>query len=714
MTSNRPQAAPDSGAPSSIFPPAAHAAAADTNIRHPSAPFASTGVWMDQSGWTHLGSSSFDFSLDQSGTSFNTEPLSDNDVYTGAATRGVNAYAPFRQDAHLFVSNPYGPNYSHAQQNTQAQLSSSSLTNTHLLRSQQQTHGFISALPAGDSTRTYPGQQSFPPAAPPRYAPEPSLGGGRNASQALQHANQPTSSSPVFTSAPIALAPQMQLATSQYAARPARVEQHPHHTVPPSPAAVAVHRHLRPYIPGSSHAAAGPSRVQRARRGGREKDSHLEDDKRKKSHSMRKAVACWRCALQRDPCPDEGTPCHRCASRSQKGQQYYFGCDRSKLPDFVHDFLPPSMTGMHQKQSIEDYISNKVVKWDKDNSIDIWLTCGYGPALPWKLYEFEPRDEEPCWQLQYLQDPDTRQQVSSRKYSPPFGLLKLDLSDDAHFDWYMDQLLHAKHLWEFGWTCFEEETQVDDFQARLLQAMCDLSMQTQDEELRELLRRILRMMVLTYIMGHTLTIAEETASGVLDRVKLSPKPPATTTQHVSPRLANRQLKFFFHILREKVSLDLLNWQQQTLRSSPRKDATWLPAFCVTLGLAMVLEEVQRTLWIQADAKARTAAPGVPPEEAEVEARNASERIDDRFGLLVGLFQCKYRDKKWGVGSFGNQTPLLRDAQANEFLREVFGLLVEKQAHLESRRDVPLSAQNQCCYTSRLVARFLLPFLGLPV
>ena len=26
--------------------------------------------------------------------------------------------------------------------------------------------------------------------------------------------------------------------------------------------------------------------------------------------------------------------------RAQKGQTYFFDCDRSKLPDFVHDFLP--------------------------------------------------------------------------------------------------------------------------------------------------------------------------------------------------------------------------------------------------------------------------------------------------------------------------------------------------------------------------------------
>jgi len=185
------------------------------------------------------------------------------------------------------------------------------------------------------------------------------------------------------------------------------------------------------------------------------------------------------------------------------------------------------------------------------------------------------------------------------------------------------------------------------------------------------------MMVITYIMGHTLTIAEETAFGVLDAVKMSKKPAEMTTQHVSPRLANRQLKFFLNVLREKVYLELLNWQQQTLRSSPKKEATWLSAFCVTLGIAMMLEEVQRTIWIQADAKSKKET-NVTVEQANTEAFNACERIDDRYKLLVGLFQCKYRDKNWGVGSFGNQTPQLRDPQSNAFLREVLELLYEKR------------------------------------
>ena len=47
--------------------------------------------------------------------------------------------------------------------------------------------------------------------------------------------------------------------------------------------------------------AARQSQLERNRRGGRQKHSHLPEKARQKSHKMRKLTACWRCALQRDP-----------------------------------------------------------------------------------------------------------------------------------------------------------------------------------------------------------------------------------------------------------------------------------------------------------------------------------------------------------------------------------------------------------------------------
>lgn len=142
------------------------------------------------------------------------------------------------------------------------------------------------------------------------------------------------------------------------------------------------------------------------------------------------------------------------------------------------------MTLMHQKQTIEDTVNEHVVEWDTFAPIDVYLTSGYGPPLRWKVHEFRARSDELLTQLQYYQDPKTGVSQAWKKYSPPFGLMKLDQSDDTHFETYLDQLMHPDYLCELGWTFFEEETQVDEeaFQANLLDFLCSLYRGTDDIE----------------------------------------------------------------------------------------------------------------------------------------------------------------------------------------------------------------------------------------
>jgi hypothetical protein len=184
------------------------------------------------------------------------------------------------------------------------------------------------------------------------------------------------------------------------------------------------------------------------------------------------------------------------------------------------------------------------------------------------------------------------------------------------------------------------------------------------------------MLLIQYIMGHTLTISDETVPTVISNIRHSRTPTNHTQQYTSPRLANRQLKFFFAILRNGIYEKLLKWQQQTLHTAGKKDQTWLPAFCVTLGFAMVLEEVQHSLYVQADAAVTRGE--MNREEADRVAGNACERIDARFKLLIGLFQCKYRDRKWGDnGSFGPGTPEVKDLDSQVFLSDMRETMIER-------------------------------------
>lgn len=464
----------------------------------------------------------------------------------------------------------------------------------------------------------------------------------------------------------------------------------------------------------SRSTAQSVSAADKISKGGRKKNSHLPVVSRERSHAMRKVGACWRCVLQRDPCDaPEGGCCSRCVMRANRGQTYYFECDRSKLPDFVHVFLPESLLLDHQKRNIESFVQREVVQWHVDNCIDVYLHSGYGPALHWRLYEFTPKNLEFLYQMQAYQDPQSRRSLTSQKYSPPYGLMRIDSVDDRNYEAYLEDLLSPQWLSTLGESAYAEENIVDDemFQCKVLDLMCSLYVGTEDQTLKPLLGDVLRMIIITYIMGHTLTITEDTTAAVINNLRHSPKPPAIQ-KFTSPRLANRQLKFFFHIVRNSIYEKLLKWLQHTLHTGGKKQETWLHSFCVTLGFAMVLEEVQRTMQCQAEAK--ICRKEATPQAAFDEAYGHCENIDKRFKLLIGLFQCKYRDRKWANhGSFGNGTPEFRDPVASDFLQTLRDLVEQREDHLRQRENVQFSLENQCFYTTRLTARFLLPFLNLP-
>ena len=153
-----------------------------------------------------------------------------------------------------------------------------------------------------------------------------------------------------------------------------------------------------------------------------------------------------------------------------------------KLPDLGMDFLPLSHTVMHQKQGIEDCVQKQVQAWDYTRPVEVLLTSGYGHPLVWELYEFKPTTEELLQQYQYLQDGETSQLVRFEKWSPPLGMIKLESSDGWRFERYLDELMTVENLPQLPWTCFEEESQFDGFQATMLDMICKLYLATIDRD----------------------------------------------------------------------------------------------------------------------------------------------------------------------------------------------------------------------------------------
>jgi hypothetical protein len=188
-------------------------------------------------------------------------------------------------------------------------------------------------------------------------------------------------------------------------------------------------------------------------------------------------------------------------------------------------------------------------------------------------------------------------------------------------------------------------------------------------QLRPILGKILRMLLVTYIMAHVLTIKRSTIEGVMRSMEHAEMPvDFQEIKHISPRLANLQFKCHFSRIRERLYVDLLNKFQAILSkfSGDAKESTWTRSFCLMLGFAMVLEEIQHTLYIQAHASM------IKDPAAEQRCIESCKRMDERFALLTHIHQTKYRSREKFTegGSFGPGTPILQDAASHIFADKV--------------------------------------------
>lgn len=168
-------------------------------------------------------------------------------------------------------------------------------------------------------------------------------------------------------------------------------------------------------------------------------------------------------------------------------------------------------------------------------------------------------------------------------------------------------------------------------------------------------------------MSHTLTIAEETKHASLQKLRSYPGPTSYVRKFTSPRMANRQLKYFFAKLQRNIFSTVLNRLQQIFKSSKGCDK-WLAAFVAVLGLCMVAEEQQKTVHQVMETRSRTDA-GVDGQgggggrvlsDAQQEAHRARSEwigqvyrekaeeacreIDARAAFVNELFRWKYNRK----------------------------------------------------------------------
>ncbi|TKA76155.1 hypothetical protein B0A49_03729 [Cryomyces minteri] len=332
------------------------------------------------------------------------------------------------------------------------------------------------------------------------------------------------------------------------------------------------------------------------------------------------------------------------------------------------------MTSMHELEELRAFYGQHVDSVYQD-ALEVEFESGHGPKIICEVYQFKPRTPELLRQLQYVKNSFTGKYEAREERSPPLAMQLMENRDVSLYDSYLD-LFVEHHLPGFPRCCFADEP--DNFQPRLLALMCELYHGTANEKkpfLRPVLHSVLRLVVATYIMGHTLNLSDNTKDEIVRRLG---SPREKFGRFCSPRMANRQLKFLFSFLHRKCMKALLSKIQNILRHSKVRE-TWVLAFCAVLGLGMVDEEVQKTIHIIMNS--RWTRRQTPQADAEWQAQWACEAIDKKFEYITDLFRRKYNSSSRSMNPLANydhtEVAQCLGGAATDFVRRVHALVVEK-------------------------------------
>ena len=152
----------------------------------------------------------------------------------------------------------------------------------------------------------------------------------------------------------------------------------------------------------------------------------------------------------------------------------------------------------------------------------------------------------------------------------------------------------------------------------------------------------LKLTVITFMMGHASTIAEDSRQYIWERLRQRPERPFGI--HTSPMYINKQLKFLLSSLQQDLFGEILLRIQQKLRENTRE--SWTPAFAAMAVVSMVAE------WVQVSVRCKeyyNKAKGFVS-TSDDSATRAVQNIEDRYGFLRRLFHETYRRRSKFLGN----------------------------------------------------------------
>lgn len=290
----------------------------------------------------------------------------------------------------------------------------------------------------------------------------------------------------------------------------------------------------------------------------------------------------------------------------------------------VECFLTQATQKMYNPFEILRFAGCNILGWNRGKSIEVFWTCGEKtmPRLQTRMHEFVPNNKLQN-QLQYSNG------QQKKKWSAPLAFLHLHVDDVIEYDAYINEIVdHNIHAF-VELHCEEDD---DDFQKRLFRLMIQVKLYSKSEH--KLRREVLRLIVATYIMGHTFTIAGETEAKTLSQMRSSPD---TKDKYISSRLGNRQLKYYFNHLQGKIWQTVLAKLEGFFESKDSGEK-WLALLVAILGMCIACEEQQKTIRV---VMATRVAEGLDQTIAQQVGNTACQTISDSIALVKRTFHLKY-------------------------------------------------------------------------
>ncbi|KAL8990823.1 MAG: hypothetical protein Q9177_000612 [Variospora cf. flavescens] len=308
----------------------------------------------------------------------------------------------------------------------------------------------------------------------------------------------------------------------------------------------------------------------------------------------------------------------------------------------------------------------------------VLLTWGHGRPIKVNVTEIESIGTSLLLQNQFRLDLVTHQYELVKVPSPPLGIMLMPVAKMRRmFDEYLEELL-GTDFWEFPQVCFRGD------ECRVAREFLTPIFQYHEAATandRKMVHESLKLVVLTHIMTHSLTLVEHTKGDVYRRLR---NPPQEQFSHLTcPR----------HV-------------QEKLRASTRKPS-WAALFASMLVLAMTIETFQQTL----RCKEKTEKEEGTIRQSDTTADDKIALMEDRFEHLKKFFHQGYRTHM--ARGFNP----LQSSENRKFLDEPSRSLAAKasdivkahHAFLVARQVLPAPSTPSVPQTGRLVAQFLLGF-----